>query len=199
MPARTLYPNRTTMDWSASTWKETDDLPEGTAPKPIAMDTVVSTGNSGTVQMDEDSAVIADFTLGGGTLDGNDGTQWELYTSGDVTYSAGTVPQLQITMSGTKNIDWFTGDNKLTALTTAGAITVTGINGQVYTKKLTLNNASTLAGVQFRVFAAPIVYIISDVVFCYIARSQQTEQAITNNLFGVIFHPTRTTAWHTQH
>ena len=89
---RTLYPNRTTMDWSDAKWKQTDDLPEGVEVEPIDGDTVIFTTNSGTVTMTGDSANALDaFTMTGGTLVGNDGTQRTLYVDGDYSCTVGTL------------------------------------------------------------------------------------------------------------
>ena len=136
MAARTLYPNQTTMDWSDATWKETDDLPEGVATKPVAGDTVIFTANSGAVQMDEDSAdALAAFTLGGGTLDGNDGTQWELYVDGNVAYSAGTATTVSLTQ-GTGNLTWDAPAQPLLSLTADTGATVT-LTSTSWVKKYT--------------------------------------------------------------
>ena len=136
MAARILYPTQDSgpTDWSEPNWSEADDNAKD-QPEPIAGDTVIFTLNSGVIDMDEDSAVLAAFTLGGGTLDGNDGTQWELYVDGDVTYGAGTATDVALTQ-GTGNLAWNALSQPLLSLTSDTDETVT-VTAPSYVKRYT--------------------------------------------------------------
>lgn len=84
MAARTLYPTQDAgpTNWSVAAWSVADDNAKDEA-KPINGDTVIFTTNSGETTLDENSADLVAFTLGGGTLDM--GTNNLTITTGDCT------------------------------------------------------------------------------------------------------------------
>jgi len=123
------YPNRTTMNLSESTWKTTDDLPEGTAVKPASADDVDLTVNSGVVTQDEDCPVtgsLSSFEMGGGTwVD----AAFDVFVSGNMLISGGTLTSTgKWTMTGNGNLRCEDGGNIIKELVVDSGNTATLAN-----------------------------------------------------------------------
>ena len=147
MAARTLYPTQDAgpTNWSAAAWSEADDNAKDQT-KPVAGDTVIFTSNSGSIQMDEDSEVLLAFTQSGGTLDGNDGTQWVLKVGGNSSHTGGTATNVSLLQTGTSDLRWSSGtSNALLEYNTDATSDIT-LTGAVYFKKATVHASATLGG-----------------------------------------------------
>ncbi len=107
------------MDWSDSTWSLTDGGTENEA-KPIIGDTVIFANAANDVTMDEASAALAGFTLGGGALDM---ASFAMTVNGNMAYSAGTLSNPgTVTQGGTSTLAWGSGTAALIYAQAAGSI-----------------------------------------------------------------------------
>ena len=123
--ARTLYPARSAMNWSASTWSLSDGGAEDESKPGVATaDLVVFANAANDVTMDEASNPLGAFTLGGGDFDM---ASFAMPVNGDVVVSGGGIANPgTVTQGGESAMDWGSGSTFHYALAAAAVVTIGG-------------------------------------------------------------------------